>query len=577
MLLEGFRSCFSLLTRRQKRDYWIVVAFVSLSSLMDMLGIASIIPVVSALVDFEGAVSKGYLLLYYDYLGAPEKSAFLLLLMLLAVALVCFSGIIGVLAIYARQKYLKRISTDLASRVYNRYMSLPIEKFYEKSSAEFLRDVNGASERISLGVIDSSVVIVSRSIQILTIVSILLIVDISVTLTIVAAISVSYLIIFLGIKRFIQRIARENFEDIKKAQQILLGSYHGYRNLHIDNQMHKYSRRFKELKRETSTKAANIEILGAIPKEFIEVVGLTMMVVSAYLIGQSVTERHNFVATMTLMGIAAFRVLPSAQQTYHAVNRMISSLEVYLRVKQGWGNLTDVFSAKNPPRPKKKYRSLVIQNLSYKNGGNWIFRNFNLTIELQGLYWINGKSGVGKSTLMELISRLRLPTSGGILVDGKELHNVDNEVWWSNLSYVSQDGYIFEGSVKSNVTLESGIIDEQRLNTVAEICDLKTISDEDVFAPEFLLLEGGRNLSGGQRSRMLIARALYKDSQVIILDETLSALDVESSRKILAGISSRFNDRCIFVVSHRQNELPDDRRCISLSESKGNSVEWPRK
>lgn len=535
---------------------------------MDMVGLASIIPVVSLLVDFEAAVSEGYLLSVYNLLERPGKPTFQFGMMLLAVALIWFSGIVGVLAIYARQRYLKRVSTDLASRVYRRYMSLSIEQFYKKSSAEFLRDVNGVSERISIGVLDSSIVILSRGFQIMLIISILLVVDVRVTLIIVAAISVSYLAVFLGLRRFVTRIARENFESTKRIQQILLGSYHAYRNLHIDNQLPEYSSRFSALKKDASTKAANVEILGAIPKEFIEVIGLTMMVFSAYWIGQSASAGHNFVATMTLMGLAAFRVLPSAQQSYHSFNRLVSALEVYNRVKHTWGDLLEKISTERNYVSEKKYSSIIVENLSYRNDVKWIFKDININIDLKGMYWFSGESGVGKSTLMDLLAYLRIPSSGRILVDGENLLAVNKRQWWQSLSYVSQESYIFEASIRENIILSYDFIDEYRLNTVARICDLMSIGNSAECEFDFKLLEGGKNLSGGQRSKLLIARALYKKSQIIILDETLSSIDAASAKKILNDILMEFNDRCVFLVSHREIEIPDIVKEIKLAGDK---------
>lgn len=559
MLIEGILSCFRLLNPKQKRDYSVVVVLATLAALTEILGMAAIIPVISALVDFEGSVKRGYLLYLYGFVGEPEKSAFLTGLTLCAVVLVWFGGLSSMLSQFASQRFFRRLNADIAARVYRRYMHQPIEEFYARPTSEFLRNVNGVSERLATGVFGASAIILSRTIQISAMLAVLLYLNPLATAVIFAVISTCYLGIYLGLKPRIVRISGEKFVGATQMQQLALGSYQGYRTIIIDQQLDKFSSRFDHLKKEASRKTANMAIIGSIPRRLIEAASMTILIVVSYLIGRSSGGGQSFVFVMGLFAVAAYRILPSAQQVYSAFNRITSALVVYRNVEREWNGLPEIDRvAAGDGLDIGNCRIIEIDNLSYSIGGKRILNNVCMKIPLAGVVRIGGPSGIGKSTLLELIAGLRKPESGEIFLDGRPMTKVNLESWWACISYLSQGGYLFAGSVLENIVLPQAVVDQERLCQVADICGLGFLGGATGFDPEFQIAENGSNLSGGQRARVLLARALYKNTGIVFLDEAFAALDVESARTILEQVRAFFPERCIVIVSHRDAELPGD-------------------
>lgn len=558
MFINSLLSCFRLLNRKQKRDYFVVAILATLASLTDVLGIAAIIPVISALVDFDSAVKKGHLLSLYHLVGEPEKTIFLAGLTLSAIALVWFSGLSSMWSMFASRRFLRRINADIAGRVYRRYMLQPIEEFYAKPSSEFLRNVNGVSERVALGVFGATTTILSRTVQITVMLAILLYVNILVTSIIVGVISTCYLAIFWGLKPRIVRIAAENFADTKLTQQLAIGSYQGYRSIKIDKQFEHFSSRFDDLKKEASRKAADMEIIGAIPRNLIEITGLTILIVASFLIGKSASGGQHFVFVMGLFAVAAYKILPSAQQLYNSFNGLTASLVVYMKVENEWDGLPVIWPEHPGGFEIESCQLIEVAEISYMIGGKCILNNVSMQIPLDGVIRIAGPSGVGKSTLLELMAGLRRPQRGEIFLDGRPMSDLNLRTWWTCISYLSQGAYLFEGSVRENIVLHDSKVNQERLFNVADICGLKFLGALDIFDPEFHIAENGSNLSGGQRARVLLARALYKDTRIVFLDEAFSALDVDAAREILENLERTFPERCIIVVSHRDAELPED-------------------
>jgi ATP-binding cassette, subfamily B, bacterial PglK len=560
-VISGFLSCFRLLHPRQKREYWIVAALASLAALMEMVGIASVIPVITALVDYNGALSDERLQWAYHAVGEPEPRRFLIMLAVAAIVTVWLSGVTTLLSVFASQRYLKRLNADLSVRVYERYMSHSIEKFYGRASSEFIRNVNGMAERISMGAIGASITAIARSIQILAFAIILFIINFKVTSIILLVICGSYAGIFLSVRHRLARMTVENLSEVRTLQQLIIGSYQAYRSITLDQQLPTFISHFRRLKAATSRKAANIEIIGSTPRQVIEIIGITLLVLASYIIGHSAQNSHQFVAVISLFGIAAYRLLPSAQQLYNSLNRITAALAAYRTVAHEWGSLRGPISTYLTPcdrqeRPTK----LVADSIFYAFGERELFNGLSISLKLSGLVRIGGASGAGKSTFIELLAGLRQPHRGKILINDKPLSDQRRLGWWAQISYLSQTDYIFEGTIRQNVILDR-VPDESRFTLVAGICGLQDLVETGPLGSK-LLQEGGANLSGGQRSRVLLARALYKNSDVLFLDEAFSALDVNSARNIISRVLAAFPERCVIVVSHREAELPAGVRTV---------------
>jgi len=548
-MYSAIKSAFALLTAKQQREYWLVAVLLSITAIADLVGIAAVIPAITSLIDFESAVEKGYLHTLYLWLGEPEKPVFLVVVTAGAIGFIWGGALMTTLGVFARQRFIRRISADISARAFNFYMVQSIEPFYGRPRSEFLRNVNGVSERVSTGIIDSSFVILYRYVQLGVIAALLMAFNVRVTLFILLIIAGAYFLVYSLIKTKLKRMSAENFESQKQLNQVITGSYADYRNIHIDGRLRDYLEHFRQIKTRTSRKAANIEILGTIPRNFIEVLGMTLLLIAAYYLGKSAENTHQLVATISLFAIAAYKILPAAQQIYHAVSKVTGAAVVFERVTEEWKSLPFTASMAAPSRAVDDFRQLSLDGLCYAHHGqDWVIQNLTADLTLTGVVRINGPSGAGKTTFIELLAGLRKPQAGKILIDRIDLNDIPLPKWWASIAYVNQSGYLFEGTLLDNIA--GSPCDEPLYNSIYEICGLDSLPGETIS-------EGATNLSGGQKCRVLIARALYKKAQLLFLDESLSPLDVESAKAILSGIQQTFPTCCIFIISHRSEELEE--------------------
>jgi ABC-type bacteriocin/lantibiotic exporter with double-glycine peptidase domain len=203
---------------------------------------------------------------------------------------------------------------------------------------------------------------------------------------------------------------------------------------------------------------------------------------------------------------------------------------------------------------------IVITNLSFSyNKYIKVLNNKNLKIKKGDKIIIKGESGCGKSTLCKILNK-EYDYKGSIKINDKELSNIDLNSLRNNITYSSQQEYIFNGTIKDNITL--GLkVDDQEFNKIANICLLDRIIKNRPFKYDTFLFGGAGDLSGGERNLIILARALIRNSKILILDETMKELNDEVENTVLNNIFKSYKDTTIIYVSHK-NKKEYFKRCI---------------
>jgi ATP-binding cassette subfamily B multidrug efflux pump len=217
----------------------------------------------------------------------------------------------------------------------------------------------------------------------------------------------------------------------------------------------------------------------------------------------------------------------------------------------------DVYSKNNDPFTFKKSIQFKNVNLTFENSGVKALKNLNFEIEKGQTVGIIGRTGSGKSTLAYLMMRLIDPTSGQIIVDGKDLTDINLEAWRDHLGYVPQEHFLFSDSIKNNIAfgVDADLVSDDLVENAAKSAGIheNIMNFKDKY--DTLLGERGINLSGGQKQRVSIARALIKSPDVLMLDDCLSAVDNETEEVILTAIKEKLTDKTAIIISHRISSI----------------------
>ncbi|MDR2355211.1 MAG: ATP-binding cassette domain-containing protein, partial [Clostridiales Family XIII bacterium] len=272
-------------------------------------------------------------------------------------------------------------------------------------------------------------------------------------------------------------------------------------------------------------------------------------------------------ALFVILFLAAecFRPLNDLTAFYHqsflgmsAANRMFDFLEAAPAVPDS-GSEKFIRDASNPP---KILFSGV--SFSYKDGNRPALRDVSFVVPAEANAAFAGKSGAGKSTVVNLMLRFFDPQTGSIAANGKNIHLFDLASWREGIAVVFQDTYLFYGTVSENLLLAKPGATQEELERAAALAGAHGFIAALPEGYETVIGERGARLSGGERQRIAIARAILKDAPILILDEATSNVDAASERVIQEGLARLARGRTTLVIAHRLSTIQDSERIFVL-------------
>ncbi len=246
-----------------------------------------------------------------------------------------------------------------------------------------------------------------------------------------------------------------------------------------------------------------------------------------------------------------------------SLNDIVDNLVVLKNYIVGINRVLDIYdiSEENLSNSNyKSYKNIECKNLSFSYGNKIVFNNLNLNIKEGDKVLVSGKSGSGKSTLIKIIMKYIKDYKGKILLNGENLSKINSYVVRENITYVSQNDKLFSDTIKNNI-----IIGSKFSNNLDEVCNIVGLNDLlKEKSLNYFIEEQGVNLSGGEKKRILIARALLRNSNIIVFDESFNEIDQKLERSILEKMFKTYKNKTIIVISHRKTSIDLFDRCLKI-------------
>ena len=554
---------------RRRRQFAFLLILMFVASFAEIMSIGAVLPFLGVLTSpgriFEHPSAQP--LIHALGLTAPDQLLWPLTLVFAAAAF-C-AGAMRLLVLWVSTRLSYATGADLSISIYRRTLYQPYEVHIARNSSEIINGISNKTASV-IGTVTTVLNLLASSALLVAILIALLSLEPVVALSAFVGLSLIYGIIVLVTKNRLmvnsQIVARETTNAIRFLQEGL----GGIRDVLIDGSQSTHCEIYRSADLPLYRARGSCSFIGASPRYGLEALGMILIAVLAYRLAQQPDGLAKAVPVLGALALGAQRLLPILQQVYVG----------WTSIQGGRASLQDAldlldqplpFYADQPPAAPLPFRhDIRLKSLSFRYGNEapWVLRRFDLTIAKGSRVGFVGTTGSGKSTLLDIVMGLLQPTEGAMEIDGQLISVANTRAWQRHIAHVPQAIFLSDSTIEENIAfgVPKNQIDRERVRKAARQAQIAETIESWAEQYQTIVGERGVRLSGGQRQRIGIARALYKQADVIIFDEATSALDSETEEAVMQAIDGLSNELTILIIAHRLSTLKNCTQIIEVGE-----------
>jgi len=566
---QVFKKIIGFISLKRKFQFFFLVILSLIAASIEMLSVGSVYPLIKIISDPNQIMTNNDYANILQYLNITTSKELIVTSSFVFGVIALFTGCIRLLLIYVNL----RLSLIFSYEIYLLYYANVLHQSYEyhlsQNSSEILSTITNKITNVSTAFINCFTIITSLII-ISSIILILFIIDQYITAYVIFIFLFFYsfftLLFNLKLNKNSKNIANNQDLTVKVVQE----SLGGIRDIILDKTQNYFIDIYRNSIYKVQKYISQNIFLAQSPRFILEAFGLILIAVFVIIVSEKSILRFNeFLPILGSLALGAQRIFPLANQIYQSNTSNKSIVYSLFDIIKFLDKKTQpsFFINQNKNFNFKKIITLKNLRFSYKNDNSYVFKDLNFEIPRGSKVAITGPSGCGKSTLLDLVMGLLKPSSGEILVDGDSI-NFNLNSWQNKIAHVPQSIYLLDGTITENIAfgVKKENIDLVKVKNVAKIAHIHDFIESRKLGYNELAGERGIQLSGGQRQRIGIARALYKDAELLILDEATSALDYDTEKLIIDAIDNLGKNKTILIVTHRLFSIKNCNFSINLNK-----------
>jgi ABC-type multidrug transport system fused ATPase/permease subunit len=572
--VPAVRTLLSLLSRQEKRGLAAVLGLIVVTSALEAMAVAAIYPFL-AVVASPGTLSQNRVVAFaYVASHATTPRSFLVVLGVVILGLVLLTSLVGAYTMWRQQRFVWSFEHQLQVRLLTRYLSQAYPYFIEHNTADIQRALTREAMEICEGVLEPGMELIARGVVALAIFAVLLLMQPVIAIAAGVVLGGAYMAIWAA-GRVRLRFAGMRAREAKKASTKTVGDAFGaIKYVKASFQERSFLHRFDEAERVVAREYAKSALYARLPRFVIEGVTFAFIMALFIFVLGSGADLLNVLPALGLFAFAGFRLLPALHGVVQSAARIRFNdqtvQEVALEVAEAQRlHLADPDAAERVAI----HRDLRLEHVAFRYPGQTrdVLVDVNVTFPRNTSIAIVGRTGAGKTTLLDILLGLLEPTSGRVLVDGLPIGPERRAGWAKTIAYVPQQTVLLDDTITRNIAfgVPDERIDRARVEAVAQMASVHDLIVKE-FAEGYATVVGERGvrLSGGQRQRIGIARALYRDPEILVLDEATSEVDTLTERHINDAIRALAGKKTVIVVAHRFSAVRACDRVLFLEDGK---------
>ena len=556
----------------KKRHYQLGLLFILMvfSSFAEIASIGAVIPFLGILTSPEQIFQNGAIQPIITFFDFKSSEDLVWPITICFIAATIFSGAIRLALVFVNTRLSFATGHDLSIDIYNKTLFQPFHVHMDRNSSEIINGVAIKTDLVITQILLPFLNFLSSTVMIVFITAALVILNPIVAFSVMGGLGLIYYSLIkltsFQLLRNSQRIADKTTTRVKSLYEGL----GGIRDILLSGTQDTYCNIYKDADLPLRRSQANNAFINLSPRYAMEALGMVLIAIVAFYFTSSDRSIESVIPILGALALGAQRMLPMLQLAYQGWSTMLG----------GRASLVDTLEFLDQKIPEVNNevsidfnKNIILKDISfrYKNDQINVLDKINLEIPKGSCVGFIGPTGSGKSTMLDILMGLLVPTSGKLIVDGKEVLPENAKSWQKNISHVPQDIFLSDSTIKENVAF--GIpFHEINMDKVVKAVSMAQLDDVVSDLPEkynTLVGERGIRLSGGQKQRIGIARALYSESKLMTLDEATSALDGDTEKDVMESIERLDNNLTILIIAHRVTTL---KSCNQIVELRGGKV-----
>jgi len=555
------------LSSRRRRQFVMLTGLMLVSAFAEVVSLGAVLPFLGILVAPEHVFNHPIIADVAQAWGITSADQLVLPLTVAFAMVALIAGAIRILLLWISTRLTFAAGADLGIVVYRCTLYQPYRVHVARNSSEVISGITNKVNGVVFGVMLPLLMLVSSTVLLVAIMLALLAINLMAALVAAVGFGTSYALITWMSRRRLhrnsQRISYEQTQVIKALQEGL----GGIRDVLLDGTQPVYCDIFRQADHPLRRAQGNNVFVAGSPRFAMETLGMVLIAALAYSFSRQVGGIATALPVLGALALGAQRLLPALQQIYSS----------WASIAGHYASLADTIALLDQPLPTELLQPaptpLLFQDticfdavrFRYTGDGPWVLDGLNLTIPKGARVGFVGSTGSGKSTMLDLLMGLLMPTEGELLVDGQPISGNRFRAWQRSIAHVPQNIYLADTTLTENIAfgVPLATINLDRVQQAAHQAQIADFIESSPEGYQANVGERGIRLSGGQRQRIGIARALYKQASVLVFDEATSALDNATEQSVMGAIEGLNRDLTILLIAHRITTV---RHCDTIVE-----------